>query len=130
MFVLDTNTVIDLFKGRGNVAARVLEVPPAEIAIPAVVLYELEVGVLRSHRPEENRRQIDELTELATLLPFTAREARHAARIRADLEARGRLIGPYDILIAATAQAHESILVTHNTKELGRVTGLRVESWY
>ncbi|HSL81928.1 MAG TPA: PIN domain-containing protein [Thermoanaerobaculia bacterium] len=67
---------------------------------------------------------------LATLLPFGAAEARAAARIRAGLEAQGRTIGPYDILIAATALARGEVLVTHNTEELGRVEGLRLEDWF
>jgi tRNA(fMet)-specific endonuclease VapC len=44
--VLDTNTLIYFFKGRGNVAERILSVPPAEVAVPAIVVYELEVGIL------------------------------------------------------------------------------------
>lgn len=56
--------------------------------------------------------------------------AKAAARIRADLESRGLPIGPYDVLIAATALARGAILVTHNTVELSRVAGLRLEDWY
>lgn len=129
MYVLDANTIIDLFKSRGKVAERVLQTPPAHIIVPTVVLYELEVGVLKSQRPEKNRRQIDELTALATVVPFTGAEAKAAAHIRVDLESQGRSIGPYDILIAASALAHGHILVTHNTNEFNRVEGLRVESW-
>lgn len=46
MYALDANTVIHLFKGMGGVAKRFLGVPLIEIALPAVVLYELEVGRL------------------------------------------------------------------------------------
>ncbi|TMH73631.1 MAG: type II toxin-antitoxin system VapC family toxin [Betaproteobacteria bacterium] len=46
MFVLDTNTVIDYFKGRGKVAEKLLSVAPREVALPAVVAYEVWVGVL------------------------------------------------------------------------------------
>jgi len=130
MYLLDTNTVIDLFQDRGRVAERLLGLPPPEIALSAVVLYELEVGVRRSTRPEANRRQLDELTRLTTSLPFGAEEARAAGRIRAELEGRGEVIGPYDILIAATAQANGAILVTRNEKEFGKVDGLRLENWY
>ncbi len=94
MYVLDANTIIDLFKGRGKVAERVLHTPPAQIIVPTVVLYELEVGVLKSQRPEKNRRQIDELTALGTVVPFKEAEAKAAARIRVDLESQGLLIGP------------------------------------
>jgi tRNA(fMet)-specific endonuclease VapC len=53
-----------------------------------------------------------------------------AATIRADLETRGKPIGPYDVLIAGTALANKSVLVTHNTSEFERIEGLQLEDWY
>jgi tRNA(fMet)-specific endonuclease VapC len=50
-------------------------------------------------------------------------------RIRADLEAAGRPIGPNDLLIAAQALALEIPLVTANEAEFRRVGGLTVENW-
>lgn len=52
-----------------------------------------------------------------------------AAFIRLDLGRSGRPFGPNDLLVAATARAHDLVLVTHNTREFGRVPGLRVEDW-
>lgn len=129
-YFLDTNTAIDLFKNRGRVAERLLAKKPREIAVPAIVLYELEVGAEKSQYPEKNRRQIDGLSALATVVAFGDEEARAAARIRAGLEAQGTPIGPYDVLIAATALANGGVLVTRNTRELARIEGLRVEDWY
>jgi tRNA(fMet)-specific endonuclease VapC len=51
------------------------------------------------------------------------------ARIRADLEQRGLPIGPNDLLIAATAIAHEATVVTANTREFARIDSLRWEDW-
>lgn len=48
MFALDTNTVIDFFRGRGRVADRLLAVRPSEIGLPAISAYEARVGVLGS----------------------------------------------------------------------------------
>ena len=58
-----------------------------------------------------------------------APDARAAGAIRRDLEARGRPIGPYDVLIAGQARARELVLVTANTREFERVDGLRLEDW-
>lgn len=55
--------------------------------------------------------------------------ADHYAKIRADLQAQGKLIGGNDMLIAAIARAHNATLVTHNTGEFSRVMGLRLEDW-
>ena len=48
MYILDANTLINFFKGMGNVADKLLSIPPKEIGIPTVVLYELETGIARS----------------------------------------------------------------------------------
>jgi tRNA(fMet)-specific endonuclease VapC len=130
MYALDTNSFIYFFKGMGRVAERLLSLPPQEIAMPAVVLYELEVGIAKSRSPEERRSQLEGLVHLIKILPFGPAEARVAAGIRADLERIGRPIGPLDFLIAGTALQHGATLVTHNVAEFGRVPGLRVEDWY
>ena len=130
MYLLDTNTVIDLFKNRGRVAERVLATPPAQIGLSSIVLPELLVGAEESRRPVVHRRESATFARLAVLMYFGAEEARAAARLRANLEKEGRGIGPYDTLIAATALASGATLVTHNTREYGRVSGIRVEDWF
>ena len=130
MYVLDTNTLIYFFKGLGGVSKRVLAVPPKQISIPSIVLYELEVGIARSTSPKKRRKQLEDFTSLVKVLPFGTEEARSAASIRVDLEKKGRPIGPYDILIAAVAMTNQFILVTRNTAEFSRIKGLRVDNWY
>lgn len=130
MYMLDTNTLIYFFKGLGNVSKRVLAVPPNQIAIPSVVLYELEVGIARSSSPKKRRKQLEDFTSLVEVLSFGTEEARAAALIRVGLEKKGKPIGPYDILIAAVAMANQGILVTRNTGEFGRIKGLQLENWY
>ena len=49
--------------------------------------------------------------------------------LRADLERSGCPIGPNDLLIAATARAHDAVLVAASTSEFQRVVGLRVANW-
>jgi tRNA(fMet)-specific endonuclease VapC len=130
MFVLDTNTLVFFFKGVGRVTDRLLATPPSEILLPAVVLYELEVGALQSTSPKKRREQLQDLLELVAVVPFGATEALAAARLRCELERGGRAIGPLDTLIAATALAQSATLVTHNIKEFSRVKGLKVEDWF
>ena len=46
------------------------------------------------------------------------------------MERRGLGIGPMDILIVATALAHNATLVTRNVREFGRIQGLVVVDWH
>ena len=55
--------------------------------------------------------------------------ARKYGEIRSDLARKGTPIGPNDLMIAVIASVHEAVLVTHNTREFERVTGLTVEDW-
>ena len=130
MYVLDTNSVVFFFRGQGRVVERLLARKPVEVALPAIVLYELEVGVIRSKAPARRRGQLDTLLDATRVIPFGPPEARAAAQIRAELERSGEGIGPLDTLIAATALASRGTLVTHNTREFRRVPGLSVEDWY
>jgi len=130
MYVLDTNTLMYFFKGRESVSRKLLSIPPKEIGIPSVVVYELEVGIAKSKAPRKRLKQLEEMMSLITVLPFTVKEARSSAMIRAQLERKGLPIGPIDMLIAGTARAHQAILVTHNVKEFTRIDKLQVEDWY
>lgn len=130
MYALDTNTVLDYFKGKGEVGATLLATPPSELALPAVVAYEVWVGVLGSQNPKHRAAEYGRFLSLVSVLPFDAAAGRRAAELRVALERKGEGIGPLDTLIAATALAHNATLVTRNTREFGRVPGLSVVSWY
>lgn len=130
MWVLDTNTLIYFFKGQGSVADILLSHSPNDIGIPAIVLYELEVGIAKSTSPRKRREQLKALADVTQLLPFGPTEAEAAARIRVNLEKQGKPIGPYDLLIAGTALAQNGTLVTRNTREFNRINRLHVENWY
>ena len=130
MYALDTSSVVFFFKGMGRVGTRLLATRPADVAIPSVVLYELEVGAALSSAPVKRRDLLAALMEVVQVLPFAEGEARAAARIRRELEQAGTPIGPLDTLIAGTALYRGTILVSHNQREFSRVKGLKTEDWY
>ncbi len=130
MYVLDTNTLIYFFKGLGGVAEKLLAISPRDIAIPSVVMFELEYGIQKSTSPDKRRAQLKQLASLVKELPFGRIEAQAAAIIRAQLDVEGTPIGAYDVLIAATAQANNGVLVTNNTREFARVSDLKLANWF
>ena len=100
-----------------------------DLALPLTAYAELLVGAEKSSQPERVLRQIEVLLEAHEIVEITEEVAEHYARIRADLEVRGAVIGGNDLLIAATALAHGATLVTNNTAEFSRVPGLLLEDW-
>jgi tRNA(fMet)-specific endonuclease VapC len=130
MFALDTNTLIYFFKGMGDVAEHLLATAPAHIAIPTIVLYEIETGIAKYSHPQRRKDQLAQLLDVITVLPFDRAAAIQAASIRAQLEAVGTPIGPLDAVIAGTTLAHNATLVTHNAREFSRVPRLAIVDWY
>jgi tRNA(fMet)-specific endonuclease VapC len=130
VFALDTNTLIYYFKGAGRVQDHLLATSPTEIAVPSVVVYELEVGIAQSTRPTARRALLDEFLAVVTILPLDEAAAKIAAETAGILSAKGTPIGPMDTLIAGTALAYQATLITHNLREFRRVPGLSLVDWF
>lgn len=128
-YLLDTNIVIAAMKGNAAVVGRLERTPLANLILSPVVLGELEFGAEKSAHPERNRARLAELVERLPLAAIDAETSRLYGRIRAELERHGTPSGANDIWIAAHALALDATLVTDNTREFSRVTGLAVENW-
>jgi tRNA(fMet)-specific endonuclease VapC len=129
--LLDTNACVEYLR-KGNkspVAAHLAAAANGSVVLCSVVVGELRFGAHRSNNPLVVMQQVEAFCAQFKSLPFDDPAAAEYARIRADLTARGLLIGPNDLLIAATALANDLILVTHNTAEFSRVPGLKLEDW-
>ena len=130
MYLLDTNTLIYFFKQQGHVAQHLQRTAACAIAVPSVVLFELEYGLLRSVRPQAQRQGVEMVRMAYRALDFDYACAKAAAQVKQTLAAQGTPVGPIDTLIAGTALAHGLTLVTHNTGEFARVPGLALADWY
>jgi len=128
LILLDTNVIVHYLKGDPAIVARIQKASRGELAIPAIVVYELEYGTLRSKLPARRRRELEAGLEHIQHVPFDSAAAMAAASIRIELK-QGSTIGPLDILIAGTAVSRGAALVTNNAAEFSRVPGLRVLDW-
>lgn len=128
-FALDTNTVPYYMRRAGRVAERLLAHAPSEIALPSLVVFEVNFGLRRAGRRAE-LEAFARMVGAMSVLDFDAEAADQAARIRVLLEAQGTPFSLPDLLIAATARRHRRTLVTHDAREFSRVEGLLIEDWY
>ena len=133
-YLLDTNICIALLNGTSPAARERLDRYGAgEVGVPAPVAYELYFGAFKSRRARQNLALLDSVGmtfgETRISLPFDVEDARVAGKVRSDLEALGKPIGPYDLLIAGQALARGLVLVTANRREFDRVAGLNCEDW-
>lgn len=133
--LLDTNVCIAVINGSPASARSHLASARGrgkQIFLSAVVIYELQFGVAKSHpnRREGNAEKLRVfLTNPFLVLPFSTEHCAIAAVLRADLERAGKIIGAYDLLIAAQAIANRLTLITANESEFSRVPGLRWKNW-
>ncbi len=129
-YLLDTNVLSDFIRDRAGVRQRLRASRMGDVAISVITEFEAEFGLrCAKSLPAAIERAMRDLLEAITVLPFERQDARAAAGIRSDLAAQGTPIGPYDLLLAATALRHGSTFVTHNTREFSRIRGLSVEDW-
>ena len=130
IYLLDTNACITYLNvPASRVADRLQALDPSEVAVCSVVKAELYYGAFRSADPRRSQAILHQFLSPFPSLPFDDEAAKIYGRVRADLAARGALIGPYDLEIAAIALAGDLTLVTHITREYSRVVGLRQEDW-
>ena len=130
MYMLDSCVCIDCMRGKDReVFNKIISLTPANFKIPAIVLAELWFGVEHSNSKEANACILEVFLHDFDIAPFDSNCARAYSKIRQDLTARGKLIGPNDMMIAASAIANDATLITNNVKEFSRVPNLNVESW-
>ncbi|MDV2998208.1 MAG: tRNA(fMet)-specific endonuclease VapC [Chroococcidiopsis sp. SAG 2025] len=130
IYLLDTNVCVQYLNGRSEaIRERIQQTDADDIAICSIVKAELFYGAQRSQHPERTLARQQQFLRLFVSLPFDDEAATVYGRIRAELAAQGTPIGSNDVQIAAIALAHDLTLVTHNTGEFSRVSGLRLEDW-
>jgi tRNA(fMet)-specific endonuclease VapC len=128
--MLDTNICIHAIKRNAPEVVRRLEgLDPGDTVISSIVAAELWTGVMKSQNRQRSEDALRAFLGLVEVLSWPASAAPIYGQIRTALEAKGQLIGPMDLLIAAHALHEKLTLVTRNHSEFVRVEGLKVETW-
>ena len=104
-------------------------VSPRQIKIPSIVKAELLYGAHKSEQAKRNKDLVNTFLSIYEIIGFNDEATGIYAKIRSDLEKAGTIIGPNDLIIAATVLATGGILVTNNQNEFQRVSGLRLADW-
>ena len=128
-YMLDTNLCIRVLRDRPPGLRERFNAEAAALCISSVTLAELLYGAEKSMRPVETRHRVEDFAARLAVLAFDDAAAAHYGDIRADLERRGQVIGPYDLMIAGHARSKGLMVVTGNLSEFTRVAGLRAEDW-
>ena len=132
-YLLDTNACIALINGKpASVRVRFQKATEAgaEMLVSSIVAFELWCWVAKSARPDAKAARVETFfLGPVRLMAFDEEDAKITGMIRATMEAAGRPIGKYDLLIAGQALRHKMTLVTANIREFRRVKGLEWQDW-
>lgn len=129
-FLLDTNICIYIRQKKPEAVLRHFRaLRHGEAAISVITYGELIFGASRSKQSDQAMKRLQELLEWLPALPLPEDAGLTYGTMRADLAARGEMIGNNDMWIAAHALSAGLILVTNNEKEFRRVKGLKVQNW-
>ncbi len=128
-YMLDTDICIYAVKNRPPSLRDTFNQHSGQLSVSSVTLAELLYGAEKSARTEHNLSVVESFAARLEVLPFGKKAAAHSGQVRAQLEAAGTPIGPYDLMIAGHARSEGLVLVTNNTNEFERVDGLRLENW-
>jgi len=126
--ILDADVVIRGEKGTFDLTSWVASRPNDRFEIAAITVAELWHGVERATGTHKFtlQRYLDAVLSLLPIIPYTERTAYEHARIWAELEISGKMIGSYDLIVGATALERGSEVATFNKRHFARIKGLSI----
>jgi tRNA(fMet)-specific endonuclease VapC len=129
-YMLDTDTCSYIMRrSHPALLKKLSKVPVSNVCISVITKSELLYGVEVSPNRQQDEAAVDALLRYVEVLDFPDEASSHYAKIRADLKARGAMIGANDLLIAAHARSVGLTLITNNTREFRRVRNLSIDNW-
>jgi tRNA(fMet)-specific endonuclease VapC len=126
--ILDADVVIRGEKGTFDLQNWVASRPNDQFEIAAITVAELWHGVERATGKHKDTRQhyLSAVLQSVPIIPYTEQTAYEHARIWAELEASGKMIGFYDLIVGATALERGSQVATYNKCHFAQIRGLSV----
>jgi tRNA(fMet)-specific endonuclease VapC len=126
--ILDADVVIRGEKGTFDLQNWVASRPKDQFEFAAITVAELWQGVERATGKHQDTRQhyLSAVLQSVLIIPYTEQTAYEHARIWAELEASGKMIGFYDLIVAATALERGSQVATYNKGHFAQIRGLSV----
>jgi len=130
IYLLDTNIVSYIIKAQDTRLIDKFEqaAKTAIIGVSSITTAELYYGVKKKNS-QKLKQAVDAFLSPLRVFEFDQSASAVYGDLRTDLELKGLIIGSYDMLIAAHALSLQATLITNNTREFERVTGLLVENW-
>ena len=127
-YLLDTNVCISILKNKNNTRQKVAKVGLEHCFISEITLAELYYGASKSCNKATRIKDVAFFETNMKVIPiYDCLEI--FGDTKAYLEAQGKRVDDFDLLIGATAVRHNFIMVTDNIKHLGRIPNIQITNW-
>jgi len=125
LLLLDTTFLIDAERGTDDLDRLIAD--EDDVAIAAITLAELTVGVQLATTRQRRRRQsyVSEIAASIPILPYDETVANHHATLLVAVRRAGRPRGAHDLIIAATAAAAGRTVVSADRRAFDGLPGVQ-----
>jgi tRNA(fMet)-specific endonuclease VapC len=127
-YLLDTDWVIHYLHGNPDVIKRVDEARGEGVGLSVISLAEFYEGVFYSYDPKGSEKDLTEFLRGVAIFEVDDAVCRVFGRERGQLRQEKKMIGDFDLLIAATALRHSLTLLTNNRRHFQAIEDLSIES--
>jgi tRNA(fMet)-specific endonuclease VapC len=127
--ILDSSLLIADERQRFSLPSWLRARPPQPVAVSAITISELLYGIegeSDASRARRRRRWLEKTIRRLEIVPLDTAVARIHARLWLQLSKSGLMIGPHDLIVAATAMHRRWAVVTFNAAEFRHVRSLVV----
>ena len=126
--IVDATVFIAGERGKFDLAGWLDSLRGELIQIAAITIAELWHGVERATGSHKIKRveYLSRVVEVLPVLPYTKQTGLIHARLWAELEREGQMIGYYDLIVAAAALEHGIPVATFNVRHFRLIKGLQV----
>ncbi|MCQ2583709.1 MAG: PIN domain-containing protein [Treponema sp.] len=135
VYLLDTNIISEVYRASGFKVVKSKVIAYSEISAIASMTYkELSYGIERlpdSKKKQDLKKFMDVFVEPTfPVIEYDKQAASIHAHIQTELEEKGMVRDPVDLIIASIAIANNMILVTRNQKHFEGIPLLNTENWF
>lgn len=126
--ILDADVIIAGEKGLLDLSAWLASRSNETVEIAAITVAELWHGIERATGSWRAAREqyLKAIVGALPVVPYTEQIAYEHARVWAELQSSGQMIGYYDLIVGATALERGSAVATFNTRHFQRIPGLKI----
>jgi tRNA(fMet)-specific endonuclease VapC len=130
MTILDTSVIVSLLKGTPDSIKNLKALQETDecISVTVITAYELLKGANLSSRKQENLLNVKTILSSVKMLDLTTEATIEAAQIYATLKKSGKLVGEFDLLIAAIAKVNDEEILTRD-QHFEAIPSLKLRKW-